>query len=189
VEHTPAASPGAPESFTGAIHGSAMTSAPTRRWFRYSLRTLFLLVAVLAAFLAYHLQWIRSRQQRINDPGLLFVAEDPSVVVGAPGMLWMFGEPGRALIEVEVQGPSLAELSDADLQKGRDLRRLFPEAEIRARHIVEHNDSFTRSWHAPFPWTPEMQTQQVTNEMRVPYDLIDSGIGAPALPAQPAKPE
>jgi hypothetical protein len=166
-----------------------MTSTPPRRWFRYSLRTLFLIVAVLAAFLAYHLQWSRSRQQRINDPGLLFVAEDPPLVVRAPGLLWLFGEPGSALIEVEVEGPSLAKLSDADLQKGRDVRRLFPEAEIRARHIVEHNDRFTRSWYAPFPWTPEMQTQQVTNEMRVSYDLIDPEIGAPALPAQPAKPE
>jgi hypothetical protein len=167
-----------------------MHSTPNhRRWFRFSLRTLLLLVAILAAFLAYHLQWIRSRQQRVNDPKLLFVVENRQSFVRAPGLLWLFGEQGWALIEVEVEGPTLAQLSDADLRKGRDVRRLFPEAEIRARHIVEHNDRFTRTWYAPFPWTPEMQTQRVTTEKAVTPDLLDPGVGAPPAPAQPAKPE
>ena len=34
-----------------------------RRWFRFNLRTLFLVLTVFACWLGYHVHWIRQRDQ------------------------------------------------------------------------------------------------------------------------------
>src|ERR1700680_2365646 len=77
------------------------TFTPHRRWFRFSLRTLFValtLACVAFAWTAYALNWIRARHE-ILGKGLatptyqhyLLLRERPAV---APGCLWVFGEEG-----------------------------------------------------------------------------------------------
>jgi hypothetical protein len=36
-------------------------NSPSRRWFRFSLRTLFILVTVVALWLGYYANWMRQR--------------------------------------------------------------------------------------------------------------------------------
>src|SRR5258708_10246160 len=89
-----------------------MTPAPKRRWFRFSLRTMFVVVTLFGCWLAYSLNWIRQRHD--------FIADETSVrehhpthdtwsatIVGrgknppapwAPSMLWAFGEDGYTVV-------------------------------------------------------------------------------------------
>jgi hypothetical protein len=39
-----------------------MTPLPKRRWFAFSLRTLFVVVTLVACWLGYELNWIRQRR-------------------------------------------------------------------------------------------------------------------------------
>src|SRR6185369_1706202 len=40
-----------------------MSTPPRRRWFQYSLRTMFVVATMLCGALAYHLNWIGQRQE------------------------------------------------------------------------------------------------------------------------------
>ena len=95
---------------------------PHRRWFAFSLRTMFVVVTVagvLLAWVGYSLDWIRQRE-RFAATRALEYWPDPSdkSPVAAPGCLWLFGEPGRGALLV---------LEPSDLESGR---RLFPEADV-----------------------------------------------------------
>ena len=43
-------------------------SAPKRRWPRFSLRTMFVVVTVFGCWLGYEMNWIRQRRQVIASP-------------------------------------------------------------------------------------------------------------------------
>jgi hypothetical protein len=47
-----------------------MTPATKRRWFRFSLRTLFVVVTLLCCWLGYQLNWIRQRHAVLSRPGV-----------------------------------------------------------------------------------------------------------------------
>jgi hypothetical protein len=96
-----------------------------RRWYQFGLRTLFVVVAVVAAFLAYHVNWIRQRRVFLDSPEVLMATEEPFtyqsyivVTLGrtkAPWPLSWVGEPGYVAIELR-NTPSPEEAA------------LFPEA-------------------------------------------------------------
>jgi hypothetical protein len=86
-----------------------------RRWFRWSLRTMFVVVTVFACWLGYELNWIRQRHK--------FLAEQIAMREGrehngrysydsnrflhrfggtAPNLLWLFGEKGLSEIHMIV---------------------------------------------------------------------------------------
>jgi hypothetical protein len=46
-----------------------MTAAPKRRWFQWSLRTLFLVVTVFCCWLGWNLSWVRERERVRQDIG------------------------------------------------------------------------------------------------------------------------
>ena len=99
----------------------AMTH-PRRRRFAFSLRTMFVVVAlagVLLAWIGFLLNWIRDRE-RFAATRALEYWRDPSdkSSVAAPGCLWLFGEPGRGALLV---------LEPGDIEPDR---RLFPEADV-----------------------------------------------------------
>jgi hypothetical protein len=98
-----------------------MDTKPRRRWFSFSLRTLFVLVtlaALVVGWVAWSLNWIRQRREFVHrfelDTGILTVDPVPS----APGLLWLFGEKGVQHILL----PHESEYAEA--------QRLFPEAQI-----------------------------------------------------------
>ena len=44
---------------------------PRRRWFQFGLRGLLGVVTVLAAFIAYHVNWIRQQHQLLHEADAL----------------------------------------------------------------------------------------------------------------------
>ena len=94
---------------------------PKRRWFRFSLRTLFVLVTIVgvaAGWVAYQLNWIRERHKFVVQYGSVeFPGLKPNLNTGLPWSLKLFGE----LPEYEVLAPS------SQVQRAQEL---FPEAAI-----------------------------------------------------------
>ena len=114
---------------------------PKRRWFRFSLRTLFVIVTLVALWLGYELNWIRERRKFLNAPGVFestsidtlgpnFVIPPPLVPPPrAPGMLRLFGERGVVAIEIPIERQLFDESLSSDCYKEvQRARRLFPEA-------------------------------------------------------------
>ena len=102
-------------------------ATPRRRWFRFSLRTLFVVVTVLGCWLGYQLNWIRERHA-------VLARQSPGGGTGfwpgpRPGFLLqrLFREPGIGCIVV---GECV---SDAEFNR---ILSLFPEATV----IRSHND-------------------------------------------------
>jgi hypothetical protein len=107
---------------------------PPRR-FRFGLRTLFVVVTVVACWCGYQVNWIRQRQAAIGSgdarivwygPGDLFFP-DPTTQkqpveapVEAPWNLRLFGETGARGVVVRHR---------SDVER---MRRLFPEASIHS---------------------------------------------------------
>jgi hypothetical protein len=91
--------------------------SPTRRrWTRYSLRTLFVLLTLVCVYLGWAMNWIRQRREFLNRPD---VASFEYASVRAPGTLWLFGEKG---VEQLIFYGSEEEMERAE--------KLFPEAEL-----------------------------------------------------------
>ncbi len=104
-----------------------MTPAPNRRWLRFSLRTLFVLVALVGCWLTYEMNWVRQRRHEIIT-GAVVAHDDAAVYARAPGALSIFGEQGYKSITVLI--PNCHRITPADKQKAARIRRLFPEAEV-----------------------------------------------------------
>jgi hypothetical protein len=109
-----------------------------RRWFQFSVGTMLLLVTALAAFLAYHVTWIRQRHQFLGSPrsfsnGLTLKELDPTLPTPrAPGLLWLFGEEPQGAIYVNFGDPASWEAGLTN-EQAAELDRvdvLFPEAAI-----------------------------------------------------------
>jgi hypothetical protein len=133
-----------------------------RRWPRYSLRTLFVVVTLFAAILAYHVNWIRQRNDPRSCPQPIslkwngphtFGPEPPYYTnsingfqprhIPAPWTLRLFGEPGYEVIIIRG--------SDADV---RQFQKIFPEAEVMAWKPWDAADTvwrpnIDRSWEGP----------------------------------------
>jgi hypothetical protein len=105
-----------------------MTSALNRRRFRFSLRTMFGVVTVLACWIGYELRWIQQRRSAINDASVvgLVVSGGPGVAFSPhppPWHLRLFGEDqlwAHLLV-------TSSETTDADLTR---LQSLFPELKV-----------------------------------------------------------
>lgn len=91
---------------------------PRRRWFRFSLRTLFVVVTLLCVLLggwmSYQLNWIRRRHDYLREHGL----HPMRVTQSAPWSLRPFREPGVSILIVN---------TDDELAI---VRSLFPETSI-----------------------------------------------------------
>jgi hypothetical protein len=102
-----------------------------RRWFQFSLRMAFVDLTILCCFLGYQLNWIRQRRTAIKDCKSFREDVAPHA---APGLLWLFGEPGYEEIQPRYYtanwyplfGPAAAE--EHRLERKR-IRAIFPEVE------------------------------------------------------------
>ena len=95
---------------------------PTRRLFRFSLRTLFVLVTLLCIYLGWAMNWQRQRQVFLKSANVELVNEswfpgDPS----APWSLRLLNEPG--IVNICYNCPDQEQLLRAS--------KLFPEAKIQ----------------------------------------------------------
>ena len=105
--------------------------APKRRWPRFTLRTLFVVVTVFACWLAWSFNWLRERRQAEE---WLAAAEhswySPSVAgarveASAPWNLRLLGEHGIVGIGMDVD-----EFAGPVPYTRAQLERLFPEARV-----------------------------------------------------------
>jgi hypothetical protein len=129
------------------------------RWFRFSLRTLFVLVTVSCVWLGYHLNWIRERQAFIAEMESLKGRELACVLLfdnnllayyrnATPGTeydymkttfslsLWLLGEPRVAIIYVS---------DKADASVTSRANRFFPEADVAT---TSNEPDQIRSFHS-----------------------------------------
>jgi hypothetical protein len=115
-----------------------MTPAPKRRWPRYTLRTLFVVVTVFGVWLAYEVNWIRQRHEvltrcqwayRFYEP-VGYNEIPPRMGPRAPNLLGLFGEFGYGSIGLRFETDhARPNLTDAEKVEVKRVRRLFPEAE------------------------------------------------------------
>jgi hypothetical protein len=104
-----------------------MTPALKRRWFRWSLRTMFVAVtlAVTLPWLAVNLNWMYERSAAV-------ASKIPHPLEGekpAPWPLWIFGARGFARIHIKVPPEKLAFFQEAARDRRIHWQRIFPEAE------------------------------------------------------------
>ncbi len=114
------------------------------RWFRFSLRSLFVLVTIFSCWLGYELNWIRQRRLAFDDAARFSragITEEPYSgshphTIGrrqAPGLLWLFGEPGYAEFWLffptheNIFDRTLTPLEQAEVARTESL---FPEAKV-----------------------------------------------------------
>jgi hypothetical protein len=119
--------------------------APKRRWFQFSLATLFVAVTVFSCWLAYQLNWIRERHQLLAHQTQVFQAagEDFSArevdsaslkklysthSVRAPWPLWLFGEEGTVRVNVVRLDDHPGPFYSDHYEEYREAQRCFPEA-------------------------------------------------------------
>ena len=100
-----------------------------RRWFRFSLRTLFVLLTLFGVWLGVQVKWIRDRDQALiwvlQNHGFFFNPE--SLPAMAPWSLRLLGEAGVGEINFRMVHQPESELEERE----KVLKTLFPEAFIR----------------------------------------------------------
>src|SRR6185295_13425527 len=110
---------------------SCSPTAPRRRWFRFSLRTLFLVVAILGVFhgwLGVQLKWMYDRHEALqwaldHKEPVVISLEPPEVEL--PWQLTLLGErPQRTTFY-------FAPCTDEQLAQIERVRKLFPEANVQ----------------------------------------------------------
>jgi hypothetical protein len=124
-----------------------MTAAPPRRWYRWSLRTMFVVVTVIGCWLGYYLNWVRQRHElirQIDDRPPIFNRVQGMGPAGTfPWSLWLLGEKPREFIEFELA-------SKDDYPRAlSETQRLFPEAWIQA--YLPSRDQTPRPLIVPSP--------------------------------------
>ena len=114
-----------------------MTDPMKPRWFRFSLRTFFVLLTLVACsawWLKVQLGWIRDRHDMLQQNIHWFAEDYPEKRPQAPWSLRLFGEPGVVAIGVPYA------------EHGH-VQELFPEAEVR--QVFTPNNSGGGGWGGP----------------------------------------
>lgn len=93
-------------------------NAPKRRWFRFGLRTLFVMVTVVGCWLGYHLNWIRERHAYLGNSAAV---HSRGSAAAAPLSLRLLGEDGVSSVTVAGWAPN---------RNPAYARSLFPEADV-----------------------------------------------------------
>ena len=104
------------------------------RWFRFSLRTMFVLVTVVSVWLGWQVKWIRDRREFLKGEAVIFVAHDMSYQrdgsCAPPWPLGLFGEVGQSEFRLFINSLDHNHLTAEDLAAAEKARRLFPECDI-----------------------------------------------------------
>ena len=115
-----------------------MTTAPKRRWFQWSLRTLFVVVTLVGCatgWVVYQINWIRQRSEFVASEKRIHERRGVAVTIAytypgkqpvrAPFMLWTLGETGFSDICVLADGIDTQRLTENDMERVRQARYLF----------------------------------------------------------------
>lgn len=118
-----------------------MPQAPKirRRWYQFGLGTMFVLVTVVGAFFAYHVNWIKQRHEARAWLGMQMIGGSFAVPLKPPSsfpwMLKLLGEEPNRLILMR-HGPTehyqgRRPIPDEYLQLVHRVEKLFPEAVVK----------------------------------------------------------
>jgi hypothetical protein len=154
-------------------------SAVSRRWFRFSLKTLLVLVTILGSFLGWfgvQLRWIHDRREALRwiidirarqlarDSGSLVPPEKGVYVshagITAPWSLGILGESGVERLEVYQDW-----LNPDARYSLNELRVLFPEAEVIAT-TQRRREPRRGEWLIRLP-TTAIQTKRPDNDFSI----------------------
>jgi hypothetical protein len=101
-----------------------------RRWFRFGLRTMFVVVTVVCVWLGYHVNWMHRRRALLNERN---VAVSFAPARRPPSFaLWLLGERGATGVFLQYDGWMGAEWSEANEAQKILASQLYPEAQIEA---------------------------------------------------------
>jgi hypothetical protein len=136
---------------------------PSRRWLRFSLRGLFIVITLFGIWLGVQVNWLRKRQEarrwiqqhespgqwsQVNPTDVTWTKTDGTKYRGkpadAPWSLRLLGESRLALIHL-----NKSTLCEADIPRINSLLALFPEAEHSGVHIDE--PGLVYRWPPPDP--------------------------------------
>jgi hypothetical protein len=117
------------------------SSRSRRRWFQFGSPTLILFVAVLACWLAYHVEWVRQRHEFLAHHDTLrrqleWNEEVPTkdhLAKGlkAPAIFTLTGEPSHQAVTVVVVVDDYVESPPImEFDEWKRAESLFPEAEV-----------------------------------------------------------
>jgi hypothetical protein len=111
-----------------------------RKWFRFSLTTLFALVTIVALILTFELNWIRQRREFVEAEKAIHQQRDVAMAIlntyptepkpRAPSLLWLFGEEGHANVYVLGQELDSQKCTVSDMERLHTAKELFPEATV-----------------------------------------------------------
>jgi hypothetical protein len=136
-----------------------MTTAPKRRWFRFTLRTLFVVVTVFGIWLGYELNWIRQRHAVLSGPHVVSYVSGVNgvspVQALAPWSLRLFGERGAYLVFLAFvdderashcaspieNDERLGQLNSIELFELERVTQLFPEASVVTGGVFSHAEA------------------------------------------------
>jgi hypothetical protein len=107
-------------------------TAPCRRWFRFSLRTLFVVVTVLACWLGWQVNVVAQRRTAIRaaqPDAALFVFDDSSLPSAT--VAYFGNRPGIPLVRRWMGDSRVVFVAAYREQDVPEFERLFPEAEVR----------------------------------------------------------
>ena len=101
-----------------------------RRWFRFSLRSLLILVTLLAVATGWTIQslhWIEKRRAALRGSAVNSCQGERPLFTKpiAPGGLWIFGERGQS-----AQLVNISKLAESEIA---EVRRLYPESKLMLR--------------------------------------------------------
>jgi hypothetical protein len=130
-----------------------MDERPRRRWLRFSLRTLFLLVTLVAVWLGWSLNWIRQRQYVVAHSSVETTSWETGEPVNAPGLLWLFGEPGYYDVRVLFGPDDPRDNTPAEVAFATGFKDLFPEAQVFGVAIRTHTPD-PPGYIGPEPFPP-----------------------------------
>ncbi len=121
-----------------------MGVAPKRRWFRFSLRTMFVMVTLLAVWLGWQVRWLHRRdkfqswlkaqEEFAAAHGHEFTTSTAEwfPIPGSPPrgswLLWMFGREEVKTLTLTFVVDDVAELSPRRNEALKRAGELFPEA-------------------------------------------------------------
>jgi hypothetical protein len=120
-------------------------NSPTRRWFRFSLRTLLVAITLFGLWLGYYINWIHQRQQAraVEDREAVEIQDNVEIVKAVMGVKTVVQVPPphsfswvlAILGERPVNGVLLSGSEKDPKQKAlaESYRKLFPESDVGCR--------------------------------------------------------
>lgn len=142
------------------------------RWFRFSLRTLLVLMTVFCVWLGMQWNWIRDRRAYLSEhPNALRAPTSGDTVASAPGLLRIFGERGATRVVVVASDYAARHRRVESFPEAIEARRLFPEAKIE---VIEGKILWS-TWFPgkPFGWNPPGSISIPKSESNDPNNPFD----------------